>query len=279
MISRNITLALITGLVLLTSFSCTTYYYSTVRPYGSETLQNEDGSFQTKTPRRDLSVTYSFKDLDGKIIYKIHNDSDDPVFVDWSRSVIIAEDHAVQLKNNEAYFQGDANTTTYRFSDSDYAFSSGNISGTVVLPQTDLFIPPHSKIEYSPMELSRILNLEIPAYLYQKRNIGNSEVSFANFTEENTFLKFRSYLTLINDRDKSQIVFEDTFFISEIIKTGSKNILLTRDALQRNDFFYIEDINKSAVNTGWIVAGVAVAGGLILLAPHVHEPPDLSPSF
>ncbi|RNC64682.1 hypothetical protein [Proteiniphilum sp. X52] len=276
MILKNAVLFLIVSLGLLTS-GCTTYYYSTVQSYEKELLRNQDGSFRTS--RNDLSVNYSFKDLGGKVVYEIHNESEDPVFVDWSRSVIIAEDYAVQLRDNNARFHGDVSTTTFHFSNTNYSASSGSISGRVVLPQSDLFVPPHSKVVYSPMALSRILNLDIPAYLYRKRDIGLSSVRFINFTEEDTPLKFRSYLTIVNDRDKSQTVFEDVFFISEIIKTGSKNDLLSRDVQQRGDIFYIEIVNRNAVTAGWIVAGAAAVGGLILLAPHMPVEEPSTPAF
>lgn len=276
MILKNTVLFLTVGLGLLMS-GCTTYYYSTVQSYEKELVRNENGSFRAS--HNDLSVTYSFKDLGGKVVYEIHNESDDPVFVDWSRSVIIAEDYAVQLRDNNARFHGEVNTTTYHFSNSNYTTSSGSISGRVLLPQSDLFVPPHAKVVHSPMALSRVLNLDIPAYMYQKRDIGLSSVRFAEFSQENTPLKFRSYLTIVNDRDKSQTVFEDVFFISEIIKTGSKNDLLSRDVQQRGDIFYIEIVNQNAVTAGWIVAGAAAVGGLILLAPHMPVEEPSTPAY
>lgn len=275
MILKNTVLALIVGLGLMLS-GCTTYYYTTVQSYENELQQTEKGSFRTS--RSNLSVTYSFRDLGGKVIYEIHNESDDPVFVDWSRSVIIAEDYAVQLRDNNARFHGDVSTTTYHFSNSNYTVSSGTISGRVVLPQNDLFVPPHSKVVHSPMSLSRVLNLDIPRDLYKKRDIGDSSVRFIDFTEGDTPLKFRSYLTIVNDRDKSQTVFEDTFFVSKIIKTTARNNLLSGDVLQRSDIFYIEVVNSNAVTAGWIATGAVVIGGLILLAPHLPDTPN-TPSY
>lgn len=270
-LKKNVVLLLIVGLGLMLS-GCTTYYYSTVQSYEKELPQNGNGSF--RTTRGDLSITYSFRDLGGKITYEIQNESDDPVFVDWSRSVIIAEDYAVQLRDNNVHFNGDVSTTTYQFSNSDYVTTTGSVSGRVTLPQNDLFIPPHSKAVHSPMSLSSVLNLDIPEDLYEKRYVGASSVHYIDFTDEDTPLKFRSYLTIVNDRDKSQTVFEDTFFISEMIKTGAKNNVLTGDVLRRSDMFYLEIVNRNAATTGWIIAGAAAVGGLILLAPHSSDVPS-----
>lgn len=274
MILKDAILPLIMGFGLMLS-ACTTYYYTTVQSYEKELPQNERGLF--RTTQGNLSVTYSFKDLGGKVMYEIHNESNDPVFVDWSHSVIIAEDYAVQLRDNNVHFHGDVSTTTYHFSNSNYTASSGTVSGRVILPQNDLFVPPHSKVVHSPLSLSSVLNLNIPEDLYEKCDIGYSPVRLIDFTEEDTPLKFRSYLTIVNDRDKSQTVFEDTFFISNIIKTSNRNNLLSGDVLQRSDMFYIEAVNKNATTAGWIVAGAAAIGGLILLGSnHIPDSPALS---
>ncbi|OJV89903.1 MAG: hypothetical protein BGO34_06355 [Bacteroidia bacterium 44-10] len=248
-----------------------------VQSYEEGIIRDENGSFRTS--KNNLSVTYAFKDLGGNIVYEIHNESDDPVFVDWSRSVIITEDYALQLKDNNVRLDGSVNTTTYHFSNSNYSSSTGSISGSVVLPQNDLFVPPHSKVVYSPMALSRVLDLDIPKDLYWTRDVGVSQVKYLIFTEEDTPLKFRSYLTIVNDRDKSQTVFENKFFISEIIRTTSRNNILSGDVMRRSDRFYIEIVNQNAVTVGWIAAGAAIIGGVLLLAPHVDtEVPDF-PSF
>lgn len=273
MILKNTVLFLTVVLGLLTS-SCTTYYYSTVQSYDKQLPQDGSGLFSTS--RNEISVTYSFKDSGGKIVYEIHNNSEDPVFVDWSRSVIIAEDHAIQLRDRDAYFHGNVTTTTYQFSNSDYVTSAGSISGRVVLPQNDLFIPPHSKVIHSPMSLSSVLDLDIPKDVYMKRDIGVSSVYFIDFTENDTPLKFRSYLTIVNDRDKSQTVFEDTFFISEIVRTGARNDRLHVDVQRRNNLFYIEVLNQKAATAGWIIVGVATLGGLILLSSQTPDMPSTS---
>lgn len=254
--------------------SCTTYYYSSVESYENQLVANEDGSFTTS--HNDISVTYSFKDLGGKVMYEINNESGDPIFVDWSRSVLIAEDYAVQYKDNTAHFGGNVNTVTYRFSNSDYVTSSGSVSGQIVLPQNELFVPPHSKTVYSPMSLSRVLDVrQFPQTAFDKRVEGASEVFFITFSEKDTPLKFRSYLTIVNDRDKSQTVFENTFFIAEIVKSSSQNPLLARDVKLRGDWFSIEVVNKTTATLGWTAVGVAMLGGMIWMGSLQPEMPSI----
>lgn len=252
---------------------CKTYYYSMVQSFEEEIIQDENGSFCTS--KNNLSVTYAFKNQGGNVVYEIHNESDDPVFVDWSRSAIIAEDYVQQLRDNNLRLDGRVNSTTYHFSNSNYSTSTGSISGSVVLPQNDLFVPPHSKATYSPMALSRVLNLDIPDNLYWTRDVGKSQVKYLTFNKQDSPLRFRSYLTIVNDRDKSLTVFENKFFISEIIKTTSRNNILSEDVMRRSDRFYIEIVNQNAVTIGWIAAGAAIIGGVILLVPHIDtEVPD-----
>lgn len=254
--------------------SCTTYYYLSVKSYENQLMANEDGSFTTSC--NDISVTYSFKDLGGKVVYEIQNESDDPIFVDWSRSVLIAEDYAVQYKDNLARFGGNVSTVTYRFSGSDYVTSSGSVSGQIILPQNELFVPPHSKTVHSPMLLERVLDVQqFPQTVFDKRVEGASDVFFITFSEKDTPLKFRSYLTVVNDRDKSQTVFENTFFIAEIVKSSSQNPLLARDVKLRDDWFSIETVNKTSATLGWIAAGVAVLGGTIWLGGIQPEMPSI----
>lgn len=253
---------------------CRTYFYPTIQSSEIGLYQLQDGSFETS--KDNVFVIYSFKDSGGNLVFEIINESDDPVFVDWSRSVLIAEDRALQMRDNVARFQGSAVTTTYRFSDSNYDVHSSSISGNVVLPQNDLFIPPRSSVVYSPMVLSRVLDLDIPRSFYQKRDIGHSTVRYLKFSEESTPLRFRSYLTIVNDRDKTHTVFEDQFHVSEIVRTLTKNDLLHNDTYRRGDMFYIEKVNRGVVNASWAVVGVASLAGLIWMGVNAPDVPSVS---
>jgi hypothetical protein len=246
--------------------SCTTFYYSAVRSFDNQIPQNEDGTFSVEN--NNISVTYLFGASDGRIVYEINNQSDDPIFVDWSRSVLIAEDYAVQYRSNNARIDGIARTftTTYRFTASDFVSSASHsdLTGQIVFPQNELFIPPRSRVSHSPLALSSVLNLDISSHLFERQSIGIGAITanVASFSEDNTPLKFRSYLTIINDRDGSQTVFEDTFFVSEIIRAGSRNDFLTNQANNRGDRFYIRVGNRAAQGFLW---GVVAVGGLVLL--------------
>ena len=250
---------------------CSTYYFTTVKPYNAPNQINKDGSY-TSVSENKIEVTYSFRNRNGNIVFDINNQSDDPLFVDWNRSSLIIEHHAANIKKNQSPLPQNIPFTIYQFGDVNAPVVTDNRTGRVVLPQDDLFIPPYTKASYSPMSLSRVMNEKIvPDSLYSKKMIGESTVKYIDFSEENTPLMFRSYLTIVNDRNETQTIFEDYFYVAGIIRSGSANILFMNDVRNRGDIFFFEVENKTATTIGWVVAGVAVVGGMVLLAPYASE--------
>lgn len=255
--------------------SCMTFYYSAVNSINNQVPKNEDGTFTVS--KNDISVTYSFIASGGGIVYEIHNKSDDPIFVDWSRSVLIAEDYAVQYRSNRAQIDGHARTTTttYRFTSSDFVSSTSHssLTGQIVLPQTELFIPPRSRVSHSPLALSSVLELDIPASAYERQDLGIGVMAnVATFSKENTPLRFRSYLTIVNDRDRSQTVFENTFYVSEIIRTGSRNNFLEQQTNRVGNRFYIPVVNRRAQNWGWAALAAGALALLIVIGSQIDMP-------
>ena len=252
---------------------CSTYYFTTVKPYNAPNQINKDGSY-TSVSENKIEVTYSFRDRNGNIVFDINNRSDDPLFVDWNRSSLIIEHHAANIKKNQSRLPQNIPVTIYQFGDVNAPIVTDNRTGRVVLPQDDLFIPPYTNVAFSPMSLSNVMNEKIvPDSLYLKKTIGVNTVKYIDFSEENTPLIFRSYLTIVNDRNETQTIFEDIFYISGIIHSGSADDLLMQDVRNRGDFFYLEAENKTVTTIGWTVAGVAIVGGLVLLAPYSSPEP------
>lgn len=254
--------------------SCNSYYYAIVRSDNDELPMNNDGT-HTAT-KNGISVTYSFKDEGGNIYYEIANNTNDPLFVDWSRSVLIAEDFATQYKSNRANFSGEITTTTYRFTNlntkTEYVSSTtGKASGTVTLPQNDLFIPPHAKVIHSPLSLSYIYSSDVFKNFSKKRATQNR-----GFSEENIPLSFRSYLTIINDRDQTHTVFENNFYISGVIPTSTPDFLQRGNMRQNGNTFRISVANRGVYILGWTLVGIASIAGIILLADKVLDTPELN---
>lgn len=253
-------------LALLSVFmlsNCTTYYYSTVQSYENQLPQNEDGSFSNE--REDIVITYSFQNENGDLVYDIINNTDDPYMVDWERSVLVLEDNIMPIKSDRARFEGDMRTTTYLFGENS-SYGSGSISGTITLPQNKLFITPHSKVAYSPIALmGTVFNWDVIKKTFRKIKAVNKEVEQLSFQEHNTPLKFKSYITLINDADKTQTVFEDTFYISDYYHSRTFKTF-DENALKRGNTFYIQETKGS----GALLYGTL--GALVVAAIVFGEP-------
>lgn len=251
-------------LILVAGFalsSCNTYYYSVVQSYENRVPQNDDGSFTTE--QNDVFVTYSFVNYKGEVVYSIYNQSDDPVYVDWSKSVLIAEDNALQYSK-----VGGGRTKTYQFSDITNVVASEGKEITVdriVLPQDALFVPPRSRVNYSPIALYNVYNMRLPKSVYQKVQVGGTNVSGVYFTSQNSPLLFRSYLTIVNGKSNAETVFEDIFYISSSYKTLSQNNVLMRLVRERGDTFYGSEVNQAARTMGYIALLGVTIGGLFLL--------------
>lgn len=218
-------------LVVLLS-SCSTYFYSYVNSYGDTLEQKENGDYVKSGD--NVRITYSFSQQDGEVIYEIENKSENPITVDWNRSVLSVNDNVYQ-RNSNANFKGRVNVSSISSS------SIGTVSGSVELPNDKLYIPAQTKARYVPISLSSLFNTQtIPNSSFSKDFIGISEVKAADFTEENSPLVFKSHLTIIDEKEKSESIVEDTFYISRVIKMKEENDFLVDDARNKGNMFYIK---------------------------------------
>ncbi len=262
---KNAIALLLIGFGLLTS-SCTTYYFSTVDSYQNRIRSTENGYFSTE--KNDIVVTYSFKELGGKVIYDVYNASDDPLFIDLSKSTLIAEDYAVQHSENTLSFNEPEEfieNIADEISTDTSLTSAGDFFGKTTQSQGKLFIPPHSRTNFSPVSLYDLYNMRLPKQIYEKVRVGESEVRAALFSPENSPLMFRTYLTVVNDKDKSETVFEDIFYVSRAYRTTSSNAVLMRNVKQRGDIYYFSETNETARLLGWTAVGIATVVGAIAL--------------
>ena len=210
---------------------CATYYYSSVQSNDDTLVQAEDGSFINNDS--NVVVTYSFSELNGGFIYQIENRSNDPISVDWNKSVVSVEDKVFQ-DVNRGRISGSMSSQNNAY------VSTGSFSGKVELPNERLFIPPGEKTTYTPIALSQIFNLNsIPKSSFEKGYIGVSIVKRAQFTKEDSPLVFRSYLTIINEKNHSERVIKDAFYISHVTKSKERTLGLVSTSRNQKNIFYI----------------------------------------
>lgn len=286
MIMKRMLLAL-SVVALFSMSSCSSYYYSVLESNDTIGEKNDDGDFVIEND--SVFISYCFYGEDAPISITVYNKMDEPLFVDWQRSALIIDDVATGYYQEKAPIQGQTESSYFgdeyrwnrNYSITD-GYSGGSFAGEIALPKGISFIPPKSKVESTPLRLSNFPFDRIPKNQYSKQKFAKSNSSVVNvrvkkFTEEDTPLAFRSYLSLYRmnqDNGKRKYsTFESSFYVSQLIKTGNVSpASFNAGKKQAGDFFYVH--NVKGANAGLIVGAVAIgAAGIVIestLAPNVY---------
>lgn len=238
---------------LLVLNSCSTYYYMS---FNSPEKQSATSEFESLTfEKENIKVNYSFQDLNGRVNIEVFNNSDEAVYVDWSRSSFIVDSVSNSLQSSNATFQGQINTTIYQNRTFPMVETSGSIGGSIQIPTSSTFVPPHTKINYNPIYISQVYQLNVPKSSYRKNTVNGYNAKTIVFDENDSPLKLSAYLTIVKDKEKKSIEFKNPFYISSIIKTGQtpnevKNIYNPSN----NSYF------KKTSSAGSVVGVVGVLG-------------------
>lgn len=249
--------------------SCTSYYHSTIDTTQRGLFLNDDRDFVQENDT--ISVIYSFYGENLPIGITIYNKLDRPLVLDWQHSALIVDDSAESYSSQTVDIRGQTRNSTYAYLDYlAIADSYGDFSGQATLPEGSAFIPPKSKINATPITLTNFTFEKIPKDSYTKSklatmNSDNKNVRVLNFTEEDSPLRFRSYLTLYTlapngARDRS-IISEQDFYLSRLIKAGSTPPSELLDGQKKSgDYFYVRKTKgaKAGLITGVIAASVAI---------------------
>lgn len=261
-VMKHVFCSLIIAMLLFGLSSCSSYYYSILSSNDSIGTRNNLGDFVQETDT--VSISYSFNGEDAPISITIYNKLNEPLFIDWTRSALIVDDVA------NVYYDGPMSVegmTESVFLDNT---SWGSFSGAISLPKGVSFIPPGSRIEESPLKLANFPYDKISNEEYLKEDVpvrnGTVSVRTKEFTEENSPLYFRSYLTLYtgdhNGKQTKSMFFERSFYVSKLIKAGNlPPVDFSEQQQQAGDFFYIH--NVKGTKAGLIIGSVAVAVGCV----------------
>ena len=279
-------MGLITTLLLNGLSSCTTYHYAFINAGSREVEQNDDGDFVQEDDR--VSVTYCFFGEELPIQITIRNKTERPLFVNWNESALIVEDAARTYANRKMPIRGETASTTYTYHDNisgreTISESRGQFVGETILPEGITFVPPYSKITKTPIVIDDLELNKIPNALFTKQTFetnGNSfDIRRANFTERDTPLRFKSYLTFFTtntsgrrDRTWSQ---EQSFYISEMIRAKNMRPQNVDEFVhRRGDFFFVADRS----NIGWLSAGFLLGTGALFAVGFTISTPDMDMS-
>lgn len=265
--------------LLLGLSACSSYFYSSLSSSDPVGEMNERNEFVQEND--SVSITYSFNGENAPVKISIYNKLDEPLFVDWQRSALIVGDvstsyfheNATIKGKTESHSTGEAYKLSRRYTLTDNS-SSGSFSGEVQMPKGVESIPPKSRIESVMLELDNLSFKDIPNHEYEKQPFAKSNSELVSlrvreYTEEDSPLRFRSYLALYttypNGDKKEYRSFERSFYLSTLVKAGNvapSNFL----AIQKGDgnYFYVHDYKKGR-NAGLIIGAVAIGTAGIVL--------------
>lgn len=264
--------------VLLCMSSCSSYYYSVLESNDEIGGKNEDKDFVIEND--SVCISYCFYGEGAPVTITVYNKMDEPLFIDWQRSALILDDVATSYYQEKAPIQGETESTysggTYKWDRSyniTHRYSDGSFAGEIALPKGISFIPPRSKVESTPLRLTNFPFDRIPKEAYTKHKLAKLNSNVVNvrikrFTEENSPLAFRSYLSLYTSNSengrKNYSSYESHFYVAQLIKTGNVSpASFAAGKEQAGDFFYVH--KSKGAKVGLIVGAVAIgAAGIVI---------------
>jgi hypothetical protein len=104
------------------------------------------------------------------------------------------------------------------------------------------------------------------------------QVKHAQFNETTSPLKFRSYLTvLIGEQPAKPVVYEHTFYISDLINTGQGPDNIWFASVYRGNQYYVQESTGfgNAARGFGVIAGTAIIAGA---AEAISESPKTGPA-
>jgi hypothetical protein len=256
----------------LSLVSCSTYHMSVVNSVGI-TKDKSTGQFVHEND--SVKITYSFYGFDAPVNIRVFNKLDKPLYVDWQRSALIINGQAESYAGKQITIQGNVDVERYRMGHLN--FSSESISAGATLPNDMTFVPPHSEISNTPGEIPGAFdyvqgidaNKQQVSEL-QTVNGGVKRVKTVNFTDQNTPLKFKSYLTLYaaDGNSAKPLTLVDEFYISMYIKSSVSPARFQIAQNNPGDLFYISHLDNLKTQGLFLLAFAAtVAVALVTIKP------------
>ena len=173
---RNLLYLFVFAALLLGLSACSSYYYSMLNSNDPVGEKNERGDFVQENDT--VRISYRFWGENAPVTITIYNKLDEPLYVDWGRSALIIDDVATTYDPKVASVRGESSSvasgSSFHWSDrssSGWSYSEGSFSGDVSLPKGVEFIPPHSKLVNTPLQLANFPFNEIPKEEYVKEQM------------------------------------------------------------------------------------------------------------
>lgn len=251
-------LCIIMIITLLVS-SCSTYQYATV----SSNLNNNANGEQI-IENDTVKVSFTFSGQNCPVSIKVLNNCDQPIYVNWKNSSLIIDGNNYPLWTNEAELNLKTEGYSYYLNENYFETSS---YGTINKKEAVSFMPPKTTIINNKYNLVgehiQIPKSHNPHKIKLMSTNGLIEAKKYTFTSNDSPKSFRLYLTCsMDEQQKSTFVFDETFWISEIIATSINPENFKNNAVNN---FYIRKITGFGKATTYII-GIPLIIGLAALS-------------
>lgn len=226
--------------------SCIQYQYLTVS--GVNIPKNDKNEFISENDT--VKVQYRFTNYNGQIGIRIYNKTTEPLEIDWRKSAVIVDGKAVSYFSPTATISATVERDSARWQNSSLGFRDpaylASLNGSVFINEPTQFIPPSSFIYKIPLALPVEPFQNLPERRAEKlptKSTGNLFVSYKRMTfeKDSSPLQFRSYLTfrIGNTGSQKEFTVEHNFYVSEVWKTAAGPEEFPKNAVYRDDRFYL----------------------------------------
>lgn len=230
---------LLSSFLLILITSCSKYQYYTLS--SDTTPKDEKHHFLAENDT--CRISYDFTGANGPITISVYNKTDRPLQIDWKRSALILGDSSVAFFDPQISFNGEIERNRYAINQ--------DITGTVTPPESLDFIPPRSGIT-KQRKYVRARFTELAGQSQEIRTY-RQKLKLQKFTNENSPLVFRIYLTLVSGGNSFYI--DNRFFASEIVEARAP---LDVPVNTGDRFFIKEKTGSAAVSTILFLTGLTI---------------------
>lgn len=252
---KTFQLATLAG-ILISVFlsSCSKFQYATIlssQPTKSSGIEVENDT---------VKITYYFRGQNCPVLIEVYNKLNQPIFVDWAKSALIINEQRFSYWEDKTIVRTTTSATEINWTKS-VSSSTGITSGTLSREEQVSFIPPKSFVKYNPLTVKSSFFELPPPVKQQEVHISNLNTSATakkyTFSESNSPLTFRSYLTLsTSDSFSSSFHLDNDFWVSEILTTYAQPSVMNPASTQ----FTL------STSTGFTEAMVVLVGVPLIIA-------------
>jgi hypothetical protein len=241
--------------------SCSVYRYTTVE---SKSIQKNDRAVFSEE-NDTMRIEYDFSGFGGPVSIMIFNKTNQPLYIDWRRSSIIVNNKAISYFNPNVRIDGTISSQSIQLTNQ-VVDGQAIISADLRTQQGSTFIPPQTYTQNTYVYLTSFVDPRIPIKQMKREKLQIKQFKYhlwkADFSETNTPLFFKSYLTfMLGDNNGQYFSKQHNFYIASSTKTSLNPEDLYNNKIPGNTF-----VIRSPTGFDTFVGVTAILGGITLAA-------------